>query len=83
MRTHSLPSFASCAQGDHDRAVDRLVEHCSAEELVLQVKKMLRFRHERCSKLEDKANDMRREVLSSKSIFIWYFQNLDRGSLHR
>jgi len=54
-------------QGDHDQAIDRLVQNCKGDELLVQLKKMLKFRHERCGKLEDNANDLKRELQAFKS----------------
>ena len=54
-------------QGDHDKAIDRLVQNCKGDELVVQIKKMLNFRHERCAKLEENANDLRREIQACRS----------------
>ena len=54
-------------QGHHEQAIVRLVENCSSEELTVQLQKMLRLRHELCAKLEDTANDMRREIHALKA----------------
>ena len=54
-------------QGQHEQAIVRLVQNCSGEELTAQLQKMLGFRHERCAKLEDHANDLRREIQALKA----------------
>jgi hypothetical protein len=54
-------------QGYHDKAIDRLVQHCKGEELLVQLKKMLKYRHERSAKLEENASDLKREIQALKA----------------
>ena len=58
---------AAGVQGHHEQAIVRLVQNCSGEELTAQLQKMLGFRHERCAKLEDNANSLRREIQALKA----------------
>lgn len=39
-----------------------LVQRCKKEEIVQQFNKMLKFRHDRCAKLEENARDLKREM---------------------
>ena len=38
------------------------MQRCKKEEIVQQVNKMLKFRHDRCAKLEENARDLKREI---------------------
>ena len=61
------PKLILILQGYHDQAIDRLVQHCKGEELLVQLKKMLKYRHERCAKLEENASDLKREIQALKA----------------
>ena len=43
------------------------MQRCKKEEIVQQLKKMLKFRHERCAKLEENARDLKREIQAIKA----------------
>ena len=55
------------AQGDYESAVDTLVHRCGKEELVQQFTHMLKFRHDRCTKLEENARTLHREIQALKT----------------